>query len=1226
MKVLKKALALLVILTMLLSISSAGYAADADTIRINPVSGLENDFIMGADVSMLNDIVKYGGKFYDIGSTADEDCLEIMKAHGVNWIRLRIWNDPVTDADGRVGDDTITIDGNPAPAGTPAGAGTCDEATTIAAALKAKALGMKILLDFHYSDFWADPGKQAKPKAWKDLTGMALQDAVYDYTRQVVQNMKDQGVMPDMIQIGNENNNGMMYPDGSIANGFAGWIGLINAASKAIREVGGTDTGIMIHLADGGNNEMYRRVFDHLTNFAANSDYVSSSDPYYTVGQTGIDFDVIGFSYYPFWHGTMEKFKQNMNDIAQRYDKEVAVAEIGYGYTFDNGDNLSNAFGEGDDELSGYQATVQGQAQFVRDVIEAVSQVKDASGNNVGIGVFYWEPDWIPVLDEAGNNQVGWITGGGNDSDNRALFDFTGHALPSLDVFNLVRKDVSQLPGDSLYEYEIDALRDSSIISIAGRSPDLPETVLAEYTDGTIRSVPVVWDKIESSMLSKLHTFSLNGSVEGTVEKAVLSITVIGKENYAQDPGFESGNLAAWTVTEDSPSDVNTFNENSPGGNAYTGENCFAYEIVKNASGFTVEQTITGLPDGPYILKVISHGADTAPGTGVLNRYLFAKDYGGDEKRVSFTNTGWRNWVIPEIENINVVGGTCTIGVRVDNAGSGTWGKLDDFELYPDLSRANLILPYSISGNSQFEAGLSYSKLINNIYAQDITINYDAGKVEYVSAAGATNGIKVTAVDQVTDGAIRILAANTNTWGLSWSADSLKLTFRSKPGANITNQDITISKALLGTSDGSIIEPAGVATIRADKPADSNTGSNTGSDTGSDPVQPKNGVITFDRPSVTGDTAIVNIGRSTVDNAFISAPVGSNGTRTVSIVIPAMSGLNSYEAVLPATNLAAGSTTRRIAISTGVGSINVPTNMLSAADTAGASTAGIRMAKADTSALSSDLKAQIGSRPVIELVLKIDGKTVSWNNPSAPVTVSIPYKPTAEELKDPEHIVVWYIDGSGKAICVPNGRYDPATGQVVFTTTHFSKYAVAYSFRTFSDLDKFGWAKNAIEVLASKGVIKDTPDGKFSPGSNITRSDFAMMLVNSLGLSSQFSTNFSDLKETDTCYEAAGIARKLGISSGTGNNCFSPDDCISRQDMMVMLQKALVVSGKISASGTVAALDSYSDRSAVAKYASKSIARLIGEGIVQGSGNAIRPKAVTSRAEAAVMIYRAANK
>ena len=271
------------------------------------------------------------------------------------------------------------------------------------------------MLDFHYSDWWADPGKQNKPKAWEHLNSAELQKAVYDYTAQAMQQLAKANALPDIVQIGNEVNGGMIWPDGKLypqgtekVGGFDGFTALLKQGIQAVRDNDPNKDDpakkikVMIHLANGGDNKLYRTVFDALT-------------------ARNVDYDVIGLSYYNYWHGPFEQFKSNLNDVSQRYNKDVIVAETAYAYSLDNADGMANLFGKVEQKLGEYKATVQGQATAIRDVMDAVAHVP----NDRGLGVFYWEPDWIPAPG------AGWKTDEGNAWENQALFDFNGQALPS---------------------------------------------------------------------------------------------------------------------------------------------------------------------------------------------------------------------------------------------------------------------------------------------------------------------------------------------------------------------------------------------------------------------------------------------------------------------------------------------------------------------------------------------------------------------------------------------------------------------------------------------------------------------------------------------------------------------------------------------------------------------------------------------------------------------------
>ncbi len=308
-------------------------------------------------------------------------------------------------------------------------------------------------------------------------------------------------------------------------------------------------------------------------------------------------------------------------------------------------------------------------------------------------------------------------------------------------------------------------------------------------------------------------------------------------------------------------------------------------------------------------------------------------------------------------------------------------------------------------------------------------------------------------------------------------------------------------------------------------------------------------------------------------------------------------------------------------------SVTIPADMLDDIPGIAGKRVEIIIGQGDKSKLPDSAKAAIGDRPLIRLSLTLDGKQTDWSNPAAPVTVSIPYTPTAEELANPESIVVWYIDGSGNVVTIPNGRYDAATGTVSFFTTHFSDYAVTYVHKTFNDLGSAEWARKAIETMAAKGITSGTGDGTtFSPGLNITRADFMVLLIKTLGLTAEFTENFDDVKPGVYYYNAIGIAKKLGIAAGCGNNLFKPTESISRQDMMVLAARALEKYQGLEAAETNAVLERFTDRKEVAGYAALSLATLIEAGITEGSGGRLTPRAYTTWAEVAAFLYKIYNK
>lgn len=372
--------------------------------------------------------------------------------------------------------------------------------------------------------------------------------------------------------------------------------------------------------------------------------------------------------------------------------------------------------------------------------------------------------------------------------------------------------------------------------------------------------------------------------------------------------------------------------------------------------------------------------------------------------------------------------------------------------------------------------------------------------------------------------------------------------------------------------------------------------------------------------------AVVDIDAASLAAAFDKSKTDGEGVKTIIVNIPETAGAKAYEAALPTSFLTSADAMKAVEIKTGIATATVPGNMLQAANAAVVQSVSLTIAAADKSKLPAEVQAQIGGRPVIELSLKIDGKPAYWSNESAPVTVSIPYTPTAEELKDPEHITVWYIDGSGNTVSVPSGRYDASAGKVTFSTTHFSRFAVTFMQKTFNDLGGAVWANKQIEILASKGILRGITEKEFAPSTSITRADFLYYLVRTMGLDARVEGNFEDIKSDAYYYKEIGIAKKLGITSGTGNNKFNPYASITRQDMMVLTERALRMNKKLKQQGTASDLEKFSDRSLIAAYAANGVATIVKEALMVGSGDNINPLSNTTRAEAAVFLYRIYNK
>ncbi|WP_408894010.1 endo-1,4-beta-xylanase [Paenibacillus taichungensis] len=400
----------------------------------------------------------------------------------------------------------------------------------------------------------------------------------------------------------------------------------------------------------------------------------------------------------------------------------------------------------------------------------------------------------------------------------------------------------------------------------------------------------------------------------------------------------------------------------------------------------------------------------------------------------------------------------------------------------------------------------------------------------------------------------------------------------------------------------------------------SSGGSNSGTTPQPQPQLPDNDSKIVPVIKVENGTATATISSDSLNKAIEKASPGANGKKLVTIEVPKQANAQSYVVQMP-TSILQSNNNVEFVLKTENATLRIPSNMLSNI-TEQADQVSIQINKVSADLLGADVRAIVGSRPVIDLSVKAGDRLIAWNNPAAPVTVSVPYTPAAQELVNAHQIVILYIDNQGHATAVPSGRYDAKTGSMVFKTTHFSTYAVAYVTKTFADVQNVLWAKQAVEGMAARDIIKGISDDSFAPAASITRADFITLLVRALELKGPGTNTaaFSDVQPTAHYAQAVAIAKELGIASGFEDNTFKPGNMISRQDMMVLTAKALKAAGKQSAgNGNLAP---YSDAASISTYAMDSVTSLVGSGIVNGKDGKIAPGEPLTRAEAAVILYR----
>ena len=344
-------------------------------------------FVMGADLSYVNQVQDYGGVYKDSGSVKDP--FTIFKNHGANLVRVRLWHNPQWLKPlngGKMYSDLYDVE------------------KTIQ---RAKAAGMAVNLDLHYSDTWADPGNQSVPAAWNGLSLAILKDSVYNYTMSVLNYFKSKNLTPEMIQVGNETNQGMLWPVGKTTGGnFTSFCELLKIGIKAVRDFSVTSSikpQIILHVSQ-----------------LQNANYWATN----VITAGGVtDFNVLGLSHYSKWStvNVMADIKNTIGSLKTTYGKKVMIVETAYPFTIQNADTYNNIIGS-DAQVAGYSITEEGQYNYMKDLTQAI-----ISGG--GSGIMYWEPAWI-------TSSLHDLWGTGSSWENMTLFGFNSNTLPAMDFMN----------------------------------------------------------------------------------------------------------------------------------------------------------------------------------------------------------------------------------------------------------------------------------------------------------------------------------------------------------------------------------------------------------------------------------------------------------------------------------------------------------------------------------------------------------------------------------------------------------------------------------------------------------------------------------------------------------------------------------------------------------------------------------------------------------------------
>lgn len=646
---------------------------ESDTLYVKKVDNITDSFIMGMDSSAVPSLEDGGMKFYNFKGE-EEDVFKILSDNGVNYIRVRVWNDP--------------YDKN----GNAYGGGNNDINRAVEIGKRATKYNMKLLVDFHYSDFWADPAKQRAPKAWQDMSLFEKQDALYEFTLDSMNKFKSAGVNVGMVQLGNETNNGMAGE-----KRFDYYVSLINKGGEAVKKVY-PNALLAVHFANPEKTDTYDYYASQLAKFEAN-------------------YDVFGTSYYPYWHGTLENLSNVLTNISDKYNKKVMVLETSYCFSekdYDFGGNTIGSNGGYD-----YPFSIAGQANHVRNVAQTVANIKN------GIGICYWEGTWIaasnydakkaedPSTAEEYATQKwtinsekwekygsGWAATpageydpdvaefgiGGTQVDNQTFFDSTGHPLESLKVFNLVRF------GNEVETY-VDGIEDAYITHYTDETFTLPATVNVIMSDNSKNPIPVTWEPfdIQAAKDAGNGKHDIKGTAQG---KEVHCYLTLLEYNFLKNFGFEDSEVVGqdasgkdiygathWNVINKSTAEFGENYQAEPrtpaqSANPQTDKFSFHFWAKNNDTlNFEVEQEAELTVAGTYKFQISIMGSATPD--AVI--YIYAKTNGVVVKQQSGSITGYENWSDILLTDIEYkAGDKLVVGFHIESAIGDTWGDVDD--------------------------------------------------------------------------------------------------------------------------------------------------------------------------------------------------------------------------------------------------------------------------------------------------------------------------------------------------------------------------------------------------------------------------------------------------------------------------------------------------------------------------------------------------------------------
>lgn len=669
-----------------LTVNEASNSVKDAPIAVTKVNKLSSDFIMGMDISSMISELESGVVYRDYDgnelATLDDIC-RFIKEQGINHIRVRVWNNP--------------YDAN----GNGYGGGNNDVAKAKEFADACRNAGLKMLVDFHCSDLWTDPGKQQEPKAWKGYTLEQKKEALNTYITESLNTIDPSKDVVDMVQVGNETTGGFVG-ETNVSNMCV----LFSAGAAGVKTYN-PDVKVVIHVESPHKGTM--------VTWAGN------------LQDNNVAYDILATSYYPYWHGTLDNLKQQFETVKNTYHKDVMVAETSYAYTLEDSDGHANTVRVGNNDNGADTTepfTEQGQATAIRNLINTVNEAG-------GLGVYYWEPAWLTVGNTKGltgdayNAQVkenqekwekygsGWASSyaneydskdagkwyGGSAVDNEAMFYPDGTATPALHVWNYVKTGaVSNLVSVEGFDSAL-----TQTIT-AGSDFTLPDSVEVTYSDNkTPVAEAVTWDEaaVKKAEISKTGTYQIPGTVSLSKEitrgaykgKRSVDVTLTLQVKYAnlitnkEAVEFDSGEY--FTV------DGTTFKGIPSAENAKSGKNSMGWYGASAANGSVTYKEAITLEKGTYTFEAYAQGAQSDVTMQILNEEDDSVLFTGEATEM----TAWGDWHTPKVTFTLDKTKSVRLRVCVEHEDGG-WGAVDVLYLHKDASASEGKDDTNASGSS----------------------------------------------------------------------------------------------------------------------------------------------------------------------------------------------------------------------------------------------------------------------------------------------------------------------------------------------------------------------------------------------------------------------------------------------------------------------------------------------------------------------------------------------